>query len=250
MFPDGGIPRFRLYGRAIPLFPEYVDQVFDLAAAVNGGVAIKCSDQHFGTKDNLLLPERSVDMCDGWEAKRMRGPHVDWVIIRLGVPGEIETLVVDTALFRGNFPKEVQVFAGRFAADREPAGHQDEECVEVLRPQKTGPDREHVYEGEGLRIVRGAVYAHVKLVIIPDGGVKRFRVFGRRKGRVPLEGRHLAMRFQGMVYPWFWPSLSPPSEFPVCVIEHFILEVAGKNWCIRRVQKDSIILCRDDTAYT
>lgn len=177
MFPDGGIARFRLFGQVEPVLPQDVNEVFDLAATVNGGVAISCSDQHFGTKDNLLLPGRGVDMGDGWETKRSRGEHVDWTIMKLGIPGLIEKIVVDTAHFRGNFPQQVQVFAAP-AADAVPTAD-GSEWVEVLTPQKTGPDQEHEYTKQELSHVDQA-YGYVKLVIIPDGGVKRIRVFGRR----------------------------------------------------------------------
>jgi allantoicase len=177
MYPDGGIARFRLYGEAVPVFPQAVDEVFELSATVMGGVATSCSDQHFGTKDNLLLPGRGKDMGDGWETKRTRGEHVDWVIVRLGAKGEVDHVVVDTAHFRGNFPQKVQVFAGEFESE---PGHDDGAWVEVLEPQKTGPDKEHEYKGDVLKEVKGKSYTHMKLVIIPDGGVKRFRVFGRR----------------------------------------------------------------------
>ncbi|KAF2083175.1 Allantoicase [Saccharata proteae CBS 121410] len=180
MYPDGGIARFRLYGRAVPVFPAAADAVFDLAAAVNGGVAVACSDQHFGTKDNLLLPGRGVDMGDGWETKRTRGEHVDWVVVRLGAEGRIEKIVLDTAHFRGNFPQKMQVFAGSFEGGKEPAA-EDDGWVEVLGKTEAGPDKEHVFEAAALKEIGGRVYSHVKLVIIPDGGVKRFRVFGRRK---------------------------------------------------------------------
>lgn len=177
MYPDGGIARFRLFGHALPIFPADISTTFDLAATVNGGLAIACSDQHFGTKDNLLLPGRGVDMGDGWETKRSRGEHVDWVIIKLGTPGIIEKLVVDTAHFRGNFPQKVQVFA---APDGVAPKHDDSVWKEVLEPQKTGPDAEHEYAKEVLKGVEGTMFGYVKLVIIPDGGVKRIRVFGRR----------------------------------------------------------------------
>ncbi|KAF2005923.1 Allantoicase [Amniculicola lignicola CBS 123094] len=176
MYPDGGIARFRLYGTAVPVFPQSTDEVFELSATVMGGVAVSCSDQHFGTKDNLLLPGRGKDMGDGWETKRTRGEHVDWAIIRLGSKGEIDHIVIDTAHFRGNFPQKVQVFAGEFESDPK---HDDAGWVEVLDPQKTGPDKEHEYKNE-LKDVKGKKFSHAKLVIIPDGGVKRFRVFGRR----------------------------------------------------------------------
>lgn len=176
MYPDGGIARFRLYGHAVPVFPADTSAVFELSATVMGGVATACSDQHFGTKDNLLLPGRGHDMGDGWETKRTRGEHVDWTIVRLGAAGEIERVVVDTAHFRGNFPQKVQVFAGAFESDPK---SDDAAWVEVLSPQKSGPDVEIEYKEE-LGNVKGQRYTHAKLVIIPDGGVKRFRVFGRR----------------------------------------------------------------------
>jgi allantoicase len=176
MFPDGGIARFRLYGVAVPVFPQSTDAIFELSATVMGGVATSCSDQHFGTKDNLLLPGRGKDMGDGWETKRTRGEHIDWTIVRLGAKGEIDHIVIDTAHFRGNFPQKVQVFAGSFEKD---PSHDDKAWVEVLEPQKSGPDKEHEYKAE-LKEVTGRAYTHAKLVIIPDGGVKRFRVFGKR----------------------------------------------------------------------
>ena len=180
MFPDGGIARFRLFGSVVPVLPQAVDEVFDLAATVNGGVALKCSDQHFGTKDNLLLPGRGVDMGDGWETKRSRGVHIDWVIIKLGLPGVIEKLVVDTAHFRGNFPKKVQIFAAEANHGIVPEHDNHDAWVQVLAPTETGPDKEHEYAGDALSEVKDKVYAYIKLVIIPDGGVKRIRVFGKR----------------------------------------------------------------------
>jgi allantoicase len=178
MYPDGGIGRFRLYGDAVPVFPQDVNEVFDLAATVNGGVAVRCSDQHFGTKDNLLLPGRGKDMGDGWETKRSRGAHIDWVIIRLGAPGEIERLVVDTAHFRGNFPQRVQIFAAEGEVEPSP---EDSKWTEILPASSCGPDKEHIHDKSGLSHVDGKVYSYVKMVIIPDGGVKRLRVFGKRK---------------------------------------------------------------------
>lgn len=179
MFPDGGIARFRLYGDVLPVLPQDPTTVFDLAATVNGGVAVSCSDQHFGTKDNLLLPGRGVDMGDGWETARSRGDHIDWTIIKLGTSGFIEKLVVDTAHFRGNFPQKVQIFAAEATADGVAPKHEDNVWQEVLEPSKTGPDREHEFEGAALKSA-GKKFGFVKLVIIPDGGVKRIRVFGRR----------------------------------------------------------------------
>ncbi|KAI5466997.1 hypothetical protein BGZ63DRAFT_410089 [Mariannaea sp. PMI_226] len=176
MYPDGGIARFRLFGHAVPVFPEDKNAIFDLAAAQNGGVAVSCSDQHFGTKDNLLLPGRGKDMGDGWETARSRSKgHVDWTVIKLGAPGYVERFVVDTAHFRGNFPQKVAIEGIEWQGEGDPSADA-QRWKEVVPPSKTGPDREHEFTSSA----KDVVVTHVKLIMIPDGGVKRLRAFGRR----------------------------------------------------------------------
>ena len=41
---------------------------------------------------------------DGWETRRRREPGHDWAIVRLGAPGLVHGVVVDTAFFTGNYP--------------------------------------------------------------------------------------------------------------------------------------------------
>jgi allantoicase len=176
MYPDGGIARFRLFGHAVPVFPEDKDAIFDLAAAQNGGVAVSCSDEHFGVISNLILPGRGKDMGDGWETSRSRGKdHVDWAIIRLGAPGVVKDLLVDTAFFRGNFPQKVKVEGIHWVVEGEPGALADG-WTTLVAPSKCGPDQEHKYQS----LVQDNRFTHVKLVMIPDGGVKRIRVFGKR----------------------------------------------------------------------
>ncbi|KAI0395970.1 hypothetical protein F5Y17DRAFT_465435 [Xylariaceae sp. FL0594] len=171
MYPDGGIARFRLFGHAVPVFPEDRDAIFDLAAAQNGAVAISCSDQHFGTKDNLILPGRGKDMGDGWETARSRTKgHVDWAIIRLGAPALIQNFVVDTAFFRGNFPQAAKIEAIDWREEGEPVAEAPG-WTEVLEASKCGPDQEHAFDCS----IKDRPFTHVKLTIIPDGGVKRLR---------------------------------------------------------------------------
>ena len=179
MWPDGGIARFRLYGHAVPVWPPHNEEV-ELSAAVMGGVAIKCSDQHFGRKDNLLLPGRGVDMGDGWETKRSRAVgHTDWVIVRLGAAGQVRRIVIDTAHFLGNFPQWVRV-EGCATEAGQSVGEADSRWSEVLPVQKLGPGSEFEFGMEKLKEVGGKHFSHMKLTIIPDGGVKRFRVFGTK----------------------------------------------------------------------
>ena len=180
MYPDGGIARFRLYGIAIPVYPSGKTEEIELSAAVMGGVPTMCSDQHFGGKVNLLFPGRGKNMGDGWETKRSRQKgHTDWVIVKLGARGMVKRLVIDTKDFRGNFPQAVMVEA-LDAADGERVGHDDQRWTTMLHAQELGPDAEHEYGNDVLINVDGSAYSHVKMTIIPDGGVKRFRVYGTR----------------------------------------------------------------------
>ena len=194
MYPDGGFSRLRLYGKVVP--PPAPSSATpdlkvgeELSSALNGGVATACSDQHFGVRSNLLLPGRGKDMGDGWETARSGGKgHVDWVIIRLGLPGKsIDRIVVDTKDFKGNFPRSVKVegFMGDGGQGQVEPEVQDKGWKELLRGGEQPGQRhaETVYEGEALDVPRldsGKVWTHVKLTIIPDGGVKRLRIFGQR----------------------------------------------------------------------
>lgn len=196
MFPDGGIARLRVYGKVMP--PPLVSSagterpLEDLAAALNGGVAIECSDQHFGTKSNLVLPGRGKDMGDGWETARSRTiGHTDWVIIKLGLRGKsIEKVIVDTKDFRGNFPRAVKVEGWPAEPSKVALGvdgpprHDSGGWVSLIDGEKKcQSDTEHVFEGNELVAsvpLEDWVWTHVKMTIIPDGGVKRLRIFGRR----------------------------------------------------------------------
>lgn len=184
MFPDGGIARFRMYGTPVPVFPDDLNTVIDLAHVSSGGVAIAYSDQHFGSADNLLLSGRGKDMGDGWETARSRiKGHVDWAIIKLGAPGYIDKIVADTIHFLGNYPQSIEIY-GLLETDQsvQTMDYLDPRWTLIVGPTKMKPNIEHFYEGDSLS-GKGQIFSHVKLTIIPDGGVKRLRVFGRRASK-------------------------------------------------------------------
>lgn len=181
MYPDGGIARFRLYGKVNPVLPSDLTKLLDAASVKNGGVAVAFSDQHFGSADNLLLPGRGHDMSDGWETKRSRTPgHVDWVIVKLGFPTKIKEVIVDTAHFKGNFPQRIVVKALKTVKQK--PDYFDADWKVVVPESKTCAHKEHVYAEDSLaNAVNEDVYTHISLTIIPDGGVKRVRIVGSRE---------------------------------------------------------------------
>ena len=182
IFPDGGVARLRVFGEVVSDWASRdPSEVVDLASVSNGGRALLCSNQHFGSRHNLLMPGRGVDMGDGWETRRRRGPGHDWVIVRLGHPGVVERLLVDTAHFKGNFPDRCSVQATFLATDEDVDLALDScSWPELLAEEKLEADNVHAFE-EAIR-APGKV-SHVRLNIFPDGGVSRLRVYGRIKGR-------------------------------------------------------------------
>lgn len=181
MFPDGGISRFRLYGKVDTESALTLESTVcqDWAAMLQGGVVTSASNQHYSSPSNLLLPGRGVNMGDGWETKRSRVPgHCDWAIIKLGKPlSHIESVIVDTANFKGNFPNYFEVYAISAGAsgDDDQLTENDPAWVQIVAKTKGKPHVEHVMP---VNAKTESKYTHIKLVIIPDGGVKRLRVLG------------------------------------------------------------------------
>jgi allantoicase len=178
IFPDGGVARLRVYGTIQRDWADAANQKsLDLVAALNGGRALACSDEHYGAMGNLLLPGRGSSMADGWETRRRRGPGFDWVILQLGHPGRVLKVEVDTAYFRGNFPHQVSINAARLrgsAAGAELAGP-SMEWPTLLEPQLLQADSILSFE-TGLAEL--GVITHARVNMHPDGGMSRVRLYG------------------------------------------------------------------------
>lgn len=177
IYPDGGVARLRVYGEVIPDWHRLrqIGGEYDLAAVESGGVVLSCSDMFFGHRHNLIMPGRAVNMSDGWETRRRRGPGHDWTIIKLGAPGHIRRLEVDTSWFKGNFPESCSLEACE-AAGVPGETLQDPEFVwkPVLARTKLQAHTRHFFD----ELMDVGMASHVRFNIFPDGGVSRLRVFG------------------------------------------------------------------------
>jgi allantoicase len=179
IYPDGGVARLRVYGEVLPDWARLgrIGGDIDLAAVENGGRVLACSDMFFGHRHNLIMPGRAVNMSDGWETKRRRGPGHDWSIIKLGRPGQVRRLEVDTAWFKGNFPDTCSLEAIN-AADLTVDKLTDLslEWKNILPRTKLQAHTRHFFESE---ILDAGTVSHLRFNIFPDGGVSRLRVYGR-----------------------------------------------------------------------
>ncbi|MGY3064413.1 allantoicase [Streptomyces sp. TE3672] len=170
-------------------------ELVDLADRRLGAGVIAANDEFFAQRENLLLRERAVfdpehfghkgKIMDGWETRRRRGADAenpfpapdehDWALIRLGAPGIIRGIVVDTAHFRGNYPQRVSVQATSVEGSPGPVEllADDVKWEEIVPPT---PVRGHA--ANGFEITGGRRYTHVRLCQHPDGGIARLRVHG------------------------------------------------------------------------
>src|SRR2546425_12528909 len=96
-------------------------ELVDIASERLGGAVLVANDEFFAPKENLLKRSEPVFIegkytdlgkwMDGWETRRRRTPGFDWCIIRLGLPGLIHGVVVDTSHFKGNYPESCSLEA-------------------------------------------------------------------------------------------------------------------------------------------
>ena len=178
IYPDGGVARLRAYGRPTVDW-QGLDRSppLNLAAIEMGAYAVSCSDQHYGTPMRLLYPGRGVNMGDGWETRRRREPGNDWCIIALGHAGRISKIEIDTAHFKGNFPDRCSIQAALVASSTDQSVVTQSMFWRTLLPeQKMAMDKQHLYTGE---IADLGLVSHVRLNVIPDGGVSRLRLWGQ-----------------------------------------------------------------------
>ncbi len=162
-----------------PRAEELARQWVDLAHPRLGSVAISTSDDFFAPMERLIDPALPVFVpgkyddngkwMDGWESRRKRVPGHDDCVIRLGCPGRIHALDIDTSHFTGNYAPEACVEA--WAGDGEPG--EGSEWVEIAPRMTLAGDSHHIVD-----VSSDTVWSHLRLHIYPDGGVARLRVFG------------------------------------------------------------------------
>jgi len=155
----------------------------DLAVRTLGGSVVWASDESFAERQHLLLPHAARfdpeafghqgKVYDGWETRRRRGPGHDEAIVRLGVPGILRGIVIDTSWFEGNAPPEASVEAACVSGYPSAGELTRERWTAIVPRSPVAPGRENVFP-----VSSPHRWTHVRLSIYPDGGVARLRVHG------------------------------------------------------------------------
>jgi len=160
-------------------------QWIDLASERVGGGVLAANDEFFAPKENLLKAAQPVWIADkytdrgkwmdGWETRRRRTPGFDWCIVRLGIPGILRGIVVDTSYFKGNYPEHCSLEACSLEGEDslEEVNSDSVRWVEVLSKSALNGDARNSFEVSDSRR-----YTHLRFSIYPDGGVARLRMHG------------------------------------------------------------------------
>ncbi|WP_127504384.1 allantoicase [Actinoplanes solisilvae] len=155
----------------------------DLASRALGGGVVHADDEFFAAADHLVLPAPPVfaprtfdhkgQVYDGWETRRRREPGSDAAVVRLGAPGVIRGVDIDTAFFTGNFPPHAAVDGLAVDGYPTPAELLAAEWTPLVPRSPLAGDSRNLFAVASTRR-----FTHVRLTIFPDGGVARLRVHG------------------------------------------------------------------------
>ena len=160
-------------------------ELIDLASERVGGAVLVANDDFFAPKENLLKPSAPIFVegkytdrgkwMDGWETRRRRTPGFDWCIIRLGLPGIVRGVVVDTSFFRGNYPEHCSLEGATFSNLPTEAELTSNAVrwVPLLPEMPLAGDSQNSFPVQYEERV-----THLRFKIFPDGGVARLRVYG------------------------------------------------------------------------
>ena len=151
----------------------------NLAERKFGSKIIYKTDEFFGAANRILNSTKPVfkegvydkhgKWMDGWETRRKRKKGHDFLIIKLGRPGKIFNVDIDTSYFSGNQPSLASLEA--CLSKKNPTKKTTWEII--LNKKKLGPDRNHNF-----KINNHSTFNFIKLNIFPDGGVARIRLNG------------------------------------------------------------------------
>jgi allantoicase len=218
------------------------DHLPDLASRRLGGGVVAANDELFAAADHLVLDEPPSfsartfgpkgQVYDGWETRRRREPGHDHAIVRLGAPGIVRGVVVDTSFFTGNYPPYASVEG--CCVDGHPSPSELSGWFPLVpRSPLAGDSRNEFVVSDVERRV-----THVRLSIYPDGGVARLRVHGEvvpDPRLLPAVIDLAAMEHGGQVVACSNMFYGPPHQ----LIAPGLARVMGDGWETARRRDDA-----------
>jgi len=158
----------------------FLNGLIDLAQSRLGTRVVYKTDEFFADSKRIINPwppvfkegvfDQHGKWMDGWETKRKRTKGHDYLILKLGKPGKVSKVDIDTSYFNGNQPSKVSLEAC-FSKKKLP--NKNSNWISILNKKTTKPNSHHYFS-----IKNKSTFTHIKLNIYPDGGIARLRVYG------------------------------------------------------------------------
>ena len=159
--------------------------LIDLAQPRLGTKVVYKTDDFFAEAKRIIDPmppvfkegvfDKNGKWMDGWETRRKRKSGHDYLILKLGKPGKIHKVDIDTSHFNGNQPSKVSLdvcYSKKNVPDK------NQKWINILGKKSTGANRHHFFN-----VKKTSIITHVRLNIFPDGGVARLRLFGELENK-------------------------------------------------------------------
>ena len=158
----------------------FLNGLIDVAQSRLGSKIVYKTDEFFAPAKRIINPwppvfkegvfDKHGKWMDGWETRRKRSKGHDYLILKLGKPGKIYKVDIDTSYFSGNHPTKVSIQA---CFDKKNITNKNFKWTTILKKKSTKANSHHFFN-----IKNKSTFSHVKLNIFPDGGVARLRVYG------------------------------------------------------------------------
>jgi allantoicase len=180
IFPDGGVARLRLYGNISKEKNDFKNKTINLASLLDGASVIACNNEHFGKAENILAPGKAKNMGDGWETRRRRDKGFDWLILN-SIDGEkIDKIEISTHHFKGNFPSHCSLQAAYITTKKSSSSivSGSNKWKTLMNKTMLKANKTHTFRNV---LMKNDKINFIKINIFPDGGISRFRIFGKAK---------------------------------------------------------------------
>ena len=155
-------------------------KMINLAEPRLGSKVIFKTDDFFAPAHRILKSEIPVfkeslfdkhgKWMDGWETRRRRTKGFDYLIIKLGKPGKIFNVDLDTTHFSGNQPTHSSLEAC-YSKNKL---NKKTKWIKILNKKKLNQNKKHNFKTNNK-----ITFNYIRLNIFPDGGMARIRLFGK-----------------------------------------------------------------------
>jgi len=152
----------------------------DLAQSRMGTKIVFKTDEFFASAKRIINPwspifkegvfDKHGKWMDGWETRRKRNKGHDYLILKLGKPGRIHKVDIDTSYFSVNQPNKISLDA---CFSKKKILNKNSKWIKIVKKKIAKPNSHHFFN-----IKNKSTFSHVKLNIYPDGGVARIRIYG------------------------------------------------------------------------